>query len=68
MERLVLLAIPYTHCGPSELVECLSCPNVPVRSLKQGSPQADIEAEMVGVVWAEFMTTSTDFLPTSKLN
>ena len=34
----------------------------------QGSPQASITAERVGVVWAEFMTTSIDSLPTSKLN
>ena len=27
-----------------------------------------IKAECVGVVWAEFMTTSSDFLPTSKFN
>ena len=36
--------------------------------LYQGSPQADIKAERMGVVWAEFATTSMDFLPTSKLN
>ena len=34
----------------------------------QGSPQAYIKAERVGVVWAEFLTTLIDFLPTSKLN
>ena len=33
----------------------------------QGSPRADIKAERVGVVLAEFVTTSIDFLPTSKL-
>ena len=35
---------------------------------EQGSPQANIKAERVGVVWAEFVTTSIDSLPTSKLN
>ena len=34
----------------------------------RGSPQADIKAERVGMVWAEFVTTSIDSLPTSKLN
>ena len=34
----------------------------------QGSPQPGIKAERVGVVWAEFVTTSIDSLPTSKLN
>ena len=34
----------------------------------QGSPQVDIKAEWMGVVWAEFVTTSIDFLPTPKLN
>ena len=35
----------------------------------QGSLQAAIEAEWVGVVWTEFVTTSIiDSLPTSKLN
>ena len=32
----------------------------------QGSPQANIKAERAGVVWAEFVTTSIDSLPTSK--
>ena len=34
----------------------------------QGSPQAGVKAERVGVVWAEFVTTSIDSFPTSKLN
>ena len=34
----------------------------------QGSPQAGIKADLVGVVWAEFVTTSVDSLTTSKLN
>ena len=34
----------------------------------QGSPQAEIKGELVGVVWVEFVTTPIDFLPTSKLN
>ena len=33
----------------------------------QGSTRADNEAWLVGVVWAEFMDTSIDFLPTSVL-
>ena len=36
--------------------------------LNQGSPQTDAKADWVGVVWAEFATTSIDLLPTSKLN
>ena len=36
-------------------------------SKSQGSPQADIKAERMGVVWAEFVTTSIDFLPTSTV-
>ena len=34
----------------------------------QGSPQAGVKAERVGMVWAEFVTTSIDSFPTSKLN
>ena len=34
----------------------------------QGSPHTNIKAEWVGVVWAEFVATSIDSLPTSKLN
>ena len=33
----------------------------------QGSPQVDIKAKPVDVVWAEFVTTASDFLPTPKL-
>ena len=35
--------------------------------LMQDSPQADSNAEQVGVAWAEFVITSIDSLPTSKL-
>ena len=31
------------------------------KSVHQGSPQAIIKAEWVGVGWAEFVTTSIDF-------
>ena len=34
----------------------------------QGSLQAGVKAERMGVVWAEFVTTSIDYFPTSKLN
>ena len=33
---------------------------------QQGSPQANIKAEWVGVVWVESVTTSMDSLPTSN--
>ena len=33
----------------------------PVVTSTKGSLQADIKAERVGVVWAEFVTTSIDF-------
>ena len=31
--------------------------------LTQGFPQAAIEAELVGVIWAEYLTTSIDSFP-----
>ena len=33
----------------------------------QGSPQAALKAECMGVVWLELAATSIDSLPTSKL-
>ena len=34
--------------------------------IKQGSPQAGIKAEGVGMVWVELVTTSIDSFPASK--
>ena len=46
-----------------------SCTASDISSLhRQGSPQPGIKAERLGVVWAEFVTTSIDSFPTSKLN
>ena len=50
------LVILIEHTMPHLLVECM----LPI----QGSPQADIEAERVGMVWAEFVRTSIE--PTVK--
>ena len=68
---LIHYVVMYVYCSNVDL-RCKDHSNQPVSlsgvTKKKGSPQADIKPERVGVVWAEFVTTLLDFLPTLKLN